>query len=71
MDHGSPLENWLRNIRDTIRVNRAELDSLPTLTEKQRKLVEINVKEQCLNIFKSDIVQKRRIKTSTLVGTEG
>ena len=45
-DHKSPLENWLRNIRDTYRLHKAEMDALPTLVLKQRRLVELNVIEQ-------------------------
>ena len=45
-DHRSPLINWLRNIRDTYRLHREELDALPDLMSRQRRLVELNVIEQ-------------------------
>ena len=62
-DHRSPLENWLRNIRDSYRLHKAELDEIPDLRERQRKLVELNVIEQCLNVFKTAVVQRRRVET--------
>ena len=62
-NHGSPLENWLRNIRDVYRLNRQELDAIADPAAKQRRLVEINVVEQCLNIFKTGVVQRRRLAT--------
>lgn len=61
-DHGSPLENWLRNIRDTYRIHRDELLKLD-MTSRQKRLVELNVIEQCLNLFKTSVVQRRRLAT--------
>lgn len=45
-DHKSPLENWLRNIRDSYRLHKNELGSIDNLHERQRRLVELNVIEQ-------------------------
>ena len=47
-DHGSPLENWLRNIRDTYRIYKDELDSIPDVVERRKRLVEKNVIEQVI-----------------------
>lgn len=63
LDHKSPLENWLRNIRDTYRLHKDELDAIKDLKGRQRRLVELNVVEQCLNIFKTAVVQKKRVET--------
>lgn len=63
MDHGSPLENWLRNIRDAARLHQAELNLITDIKKRQRRLVELNVIEQCLNIFKTGVVQQRRVQT--------
>mmetsp|Transcript_16920 Transcript_16920/g.40959 ORF Transcript_16920/g.40959 Transcript_16920/m.40959 type:complete len:297 (+) Transcript_16920:75-965(+) len=63
MNHGSPLENWLRNIRDVWRLHREELKQIPSQEARVRRLVELNVAEQCLNIYKSAPVQKRRWDT--------
>ena len=46
VDHGSPLENWLRNIRDNCRIHRNELHNITDLFSRQRRLVELNVIEQ-------------------------
>ena len=32
--------------------------------ERSRKLVELNVVEQCLNVYKTGVVQRRRLETS-------
>jgi carbonic anhydrase len=53
IDHRSPLENWLRNIRDTYRLHQEELNLITDVRSRQRRLVELNVVEQCLNIFKT------------------
>lgn len=48
VDHRSPLENWLRNIKDTYRLHKKELDDVPELKMRQRRLVELNVIEQVI-----------------------
>lgn len=63
IDHRSPLENWLRNIRDTYRLHQDELNLITNVRTRQRRLVELNVIEQCLNIFKTAVVQRRRVET--------
>lgn len=63
IDHKSPLENWLRIIRDTYRIHRVELDAIPSVEMRRKRLVELNVIEQCLNIFKTAVVQRRRVET--------
>ena len=70
-DHRSPLENWLRNIRDTYRLHKDELDEIEDATLRQRRLVELNVIEQCLNIFKTAVVQRKRVETHLLSKTVG
>lgn len=54
------IENWLRNIRDIIRIHSepgGELDKITDETERRKKVVELNVKEQCLNLLKNSYVQ--------------
>jgi carbonic anhydrase len=70
-DHKSPLENWLRNIRDTYRLHMDEINAIPDLRDRQRRLVELNVIEQCVNIFKTSVVQRRRVETHNQIGLEG
>lgn len=58
------IENWLRNIRDVYRLNHRELQRLgdPSSEEFHRRLVELNVREQCINLFKTSTVQQNRTK---------
>jgi carbonic anhydrase len=51
-NHASPLENWLRNIRDVYRLHYDELNAIEDIDARRRRLVELNVIEQCLNIYK-------------------
>jgi carbonic anhydrase len=57
------VENWLRNIRDVARFHREELLAIEDREQRHRKLVELNVQEQCLNILKIGTVQRKRLKT--------
>mmetsp|Transcript_18951 Transcript_18951/g.37216 ORF Transcript_18951/g.37216 Transcript_18951/m.37216 type:complete len:325 (+) Transcript_18951:86-1060(+) len=57
------VENWLRGIRDVARLHRDELMAIDDGEARQRRLVELNVIEQCLNLFKLGPVQRRRVKT--------
>lgn len=70
-DHRSPLVNWLRNIRDIQRIHKSELDKIDDRLERQRRLVELNTIEQCLNVYKTEVVQRRRIATFHDKGPDG
>jgi len=52
------IDNWLRNIRDVYRIHQSDIELRPTEDDKFRRLVELNVTEQCLNLFKINIIQK-------------
>ena len=52
------LNPWLRNIRDVYRLHKEELDSITGQEAKYKRLVELNVQEQCVNIIKTSDVQK-------------
>lgn len=62
-DHLPPLENWLRNIRDVYRLHRKELNAIKDPEQRHRRLVELNVIEQCINLFKTGAVQRKRMET--------
>jgi len=51
------LNPWLRNIRDVYRLHEAELDALKG-EQRYRRLVELNVVEQCRNVIKTAAVQQ-------------
>jgi carbonic anhydrase len=52
------LNPWLRNIRDVYRIHQESLDDIPDREERYKKLVELNVLEQCINVIKTPDVQK-------------
>ncbi len=52
------LNSWLHKLRDVYRFHRIELDALADEQKRFDRLVEINVREQCLNIIKIDHVQR-------------
>ncbi len=52
------LNPWLRNIRDVYRLHRIELNNVENEQAKYNKLVELNVREQCINVLKIAAVQK-------------
>ncbi|WP_166959498.1 carbonic anhydrase [Yeosuana marina] len=52
------LNPWLRNIRDVYRIHKNELNHIENEEEKYDRLVELNVKEQCVNLIKTAAVQK-------------
>ena len=54
------LNSWIRNIGDVHRLHRLEMDALPDDAARFRRLVELNVQEQCLNIMKLSFVQQAR-----------
>ena len=63
-DHQAPLENWLRNIRDVYRLHKVELDSIRDPEARHRRLVELNVIEQCVNLYKTGAIQRRNLEAS-------
>ncbi len=52
------LNPWLRNIRDVYRLHLSELNTISDETEKNKRLVELNVQEQCVNVLKTPEVQR-------------
>lgn len=52
------LNKWLRNIKDTYRFHREELEKIQSLDDRADRLTELNVIEQCHNLAKTSIVQK-------------
>lgn len=52
------LNMWLRNIKDVIRLHRDELNSIPDEEKRVDRLVELNVREQVMNLAKTSIIQR-------------
>lgn len=57
------IDSWLQNIRDVWRLHQAELDAIEDAEQRHRRLVELNVVEQCLNLYKTGVVQRKRLDT--------
>jgi len=57
------LNPWLRNIRDVYRLHRDELNSIEDQNKRLDRLVELNVKEQCINVIKTAAVQQQYLHT--------
>ena len=52
------LNPWLRNVRDVYRLHQEELDAIEDEETRYKRLVELNVQEQCINVIKTAAVQK-------------
>jgi carbonic anhydrase len=51
------IDNWIRHIKDVYRHHRQYLDSIIDETQRFNSFVEINVKEQVMDLAKTSIVQ--------------
>ena len=51
------IDNWIRHIKDVYRFHQQELDAIENEKERFNKFIEINVKEQVMNLAKTSIVQ--------------
>ena len=60
------LNPWLRNIRDVYRIHSDELRPLNE-EDKYRRLVELNVEEQCINLIKTAAVQQAYKRRNLIV----
>lgn len=52
------LNPWMRTIRDIYRIHADELDAISDRNDRVRRFVELNVREQCINVLKSAVVQR-------------
>lgn len=53
------LNGWLREVRDVYRLHADELDAIEDVDQRYRRLVELNVREQCANVIKTAQVQRQ------------
>ncbi len=51
------INKWLRHIKDVYRFHQSELDAITDENEKTKRLIELNVVEQVLNLAETSIVQ--------------
>eukprot|EP01092_Planopodium_desertum_P011602 TRINITY_DN5308_c0_g1_i1.p1 TRINITY_DN5308_c0_g1~~TRINITY_DN5308_c0_g1_i1.p1 ORF type:complete len:137 (+),score=0.83 TRINITY_DN5308_c0_g1_i1:31-441(+) len=53
------VDKWLRNVKDVYRLHAGELDTwYPDHEKRLNRLIELNVREQVLNLSRTSIVQK-------------
>lgn len=57
------LNPWLRHVRDVYRLHHAELTAIADEGERYRRLVELNVEEQCVNVLKTAVMQRTFLAT--------
>jgi carbonic anhydrase len=57
------LNGWLREIRDVYRLYQEELDAIEDTDARYRRLIELNIREQCVNVIKTAVVQKKYLRT--------
>ena len=55
--HHGIIDNWLRNIKDVYRLHHDIIENLPE-SKRVDELVRLNVREQSLNLAKTNIVQQ-------------
>lgn len=56
------LNPWLREIRDVFRTHSEELYAIEDEAERGKRLVELNVQEQCIRVIKTASVQRRYLE---------
>jgi carbonic anhydrase len=59
------LNPWLRNIRDVFRLHNEELSAIKDEAQRYRRLVELNVEEQCMNVIKTAVFQRTYLAGGT------
>lgn len=52
------INKWLRNIKDVYRFHREEIDAIEAEDARLNRLIELNIKEQIMNLAKTSIIQK-------------
>jgi carbonic anhydrase len=50
-------DNWLQHVRDTIEAHRRSLEAIPSREARLRRLCELHVAEQVVNVARTTVVQ--------------
>lgn len=56
------LNPWLREIRDVYRLHRSELNAIADEEARYKRLIELNVQEQCVRVIKTAAVQRQYLR---------
>src|SRR3954469_17581584 len=51
------VDNWLRHVQDVRRKHQAQLDALETIEQRHKRLCELNVIEQVVNVSQTTVVR--------------
>lgn len=51
------VDNWLRHVQDVRRAEQARIDALPSESEQHRRLCELNVMHQVVNVSQTTVVR--------------
>ena len=51
------VDNWLRHVQDVHQKHREQLERLPTEDDRHRRLCELNVVEQVVNVSRTTVVR--------------
>lgn len=54
------MDPWIRNIRDVWKLHKEEIDSIEDQGERLDRLIECNVVEQCIHLYKYPAIQQLR-----------
>ena len=60
------VDNWLRHVQDVRRAESAQIDGLATEAEQHRRLCELNVMAQVVNVSQTTIVRDARARGQSL-----
>lgn len=60
------VDNWLRHVQDVQWKHQKEVDALKTEEEKHRRLCELNVVEQVLNVTQTTVVREALARGQSL-----
>lgn len=60
------VDNWLRHVQDVRRKHQGEIDSIAEEGQRHRRLCELNVAEQVLNVSQTTVVQDAWARGQTL-----
>lgn len=50
-------DNWLRHVQDVRRAHQSRIDALPAETERHRRLCELNVVDQVVNVSQTTVLR--------------
>lgn len=57
-DHLGLIDNWLRHVQDVRLKHKEEVDALPAEADRHKRLCELNVIEQVINVNQTTVVRE-------------